>query len=188
MLTLKMVRGPSHHARLRALDLSAAEKVPGFVRAVTAADVPHNVYTILGLIGVEPEEEFVLTPVGERVRYRGEPIAAILAESEAAANEAVAAVKLDLVELPAVFDVEEAVSTGAPVVTHWGNNTFMYEGHPCRRVRFGDVEKGFAEAAHIVERVYNTKPIEHAPTETTAAIAVPEANGRFTVYTNTQAL
>jgi CO/xanthine dehydrogenase Mo-binding subunit len=188
MLTLKIVRSPAHHARLRGIDLSAAERVPGFVAALTAKDVPHNVYTILGLIGVEPEEEFVLTPVGERVRYLGEPIAAILAESEAAANEAVAAVRLELDELPAVFDVEEAVAPGAPVVTHWGNNTFIYEGHPCRRVRFGDVEAAFAQADHIVERVYNTKPIEHAPTETTAAIAVPEANGRFTVYTNTQAL
>ena len=62
--------------------------MPGFVRALTHEDVPHNVYTILGLIGVEPEEEFVL-PV-DRVRYKGEPIVAILAETEAAAYEAVA--------------------------------------------------------------------------------------------------
>jgi CO/xanthine dehydrogenase Mo-binding subunit len=186
LLHLKVVRSPVHHARLRGVDLSAAERVPGFVRALTHADVPHNVYTILGLIGVEPEEEFVLAE--DRVRYLGEPIVAILAETEAAAHEAVAAVRLDLEELPAVFDVEEALRPGAPIVTHWGTNTFMYEGHPCRRVRLGDVEAGFAQADHIVEAVYNTKPIEHAPTETTAAIAVPEANGRYTVYTNTQAL
>ena len=73
-------------------------------------------------------------------------------------------------------------------MTHWGNNTFMYEGHPCRRVRLGDLERGFAEADHIVEAVYNSSPIEHAPLETTGCIAVPEANGRTTVYTNTQAL
>ncbi|MEW6224153.1 MAG: molybdopterin cofactor-binding domain-containing protein [Chloroflexota bacterium] len=186
MLHLKVVRSPVHHARVRGVDLSEAERVPGFVRALTHADVPHNVYTILGLIGVEPEEEFVLAE--DRVRYKGEPIVAIVAETEAAALEAVARVRLDLEELPAVFDVEEALRPDAPVVTHWGNNTFMYEGHPCRRVRFGDVEAAFAAADHIVEGVYRTKPIEHAPTETTAAIAVPEANGRYTVYTNTQAL
>jgi CO/xanthine dehydrogenase Mo-binding subunit len=73
-------------------------------------------------------------------------------------------------------------------VTHWGNNTFMYEGQPSRRVRLGDVEAGFAAADHIVEGEYRTSPIEHAPVETTGCIAVPEANGRFTVYTNTQAL
>jgi CO/xanthine dehydrogenase Mo-binding subunit len=168
------------------VDMSQAEKVPGFVRVLTHADVPHNVYTILGLIGVEPEEEFVL-PV-DRVRYKGEPIVAVIAETEAAALEAVAKVRLDLEELPAVFDMEEALRPDAPIVTHWGNNTFMFEGHPCRRVRYGDVEKGFAQADHIVEAVYRTSPIEHAPTETTGCVAVPEANGRYTVYTDTQAL
>jgi len=185
MLHLKVVRSPLHHARIRGVDLSAAAQVPGFVRALTHADVPHNVYTILGLIGVEPEEEFVL-PV-DRVRYKGEPIVAILAETEAAAYEAVARVRLDLEELPAVFDMDEALAPGAPIVTHWGNNTFMYEGWPCRRIRYGDVEAAFARADHIVEGEYRTSPIEHAPLETTGCIAVPEA-GRFTVYTNTQAL
>ena len=156
MLHLKMVRSPLHHARITGIDLSEAERVPGFVRALTAADVPHNLYTILCLIGVEPEEEFVLAE--DRVRFKGEPIVAIVAETEAAALEAVARVRLDLEELPAVFDVEEALKPGAPIVTHWGNNTFMYEGHPCRRVRLGDVEAAFAQADHIVEGVYNTEP------------------------------
>jgi CO/xanthine dehydrogenase Mo-binding subunit len=186
MLHLKMLRSPLHHARIRGIDLSEAERVPGFVRALTHEDVPHNVYTILGLIGVEPEEEFVL-PV-DRVRYKGEPIVAILAETEAAAYEAVARVRLDLEELPAVFDMEEALAPDAPVVTHWGNNTFMYEGDTRRKVRFGDVEAGFAMADHIVEGEYRTSPIEQAPLETTGCIAVPEPNGRFTVHTNTQAL
>jgi CO/xanthine dehydrogenase Mo-binding subunit len=188
MLHLKIVRSPVHHARLRGVDLAEAQKVPGFVRALSAADVPHNVYTILGLIGVEPEEEFLLTPIGERVRYKGEPIIAIAAETEAAAMDAVAKVRLDLEELPAVFDPDEALAPGAPVVTHWGNNTFMYEGHNCRRVRYGDVERGFAQADHIIEGEYRTSPIEHAPIETTGCIAVPAPNGRYTVYTNTQAL
>jgi CO/xanthine dehydrogenase Mo-binding subunit len=186
MLHLKMVRSPLHHALIKGIDLSDAERVPGFVRALTAKDVPHNRYTILSLIGVEPEEEFVLAE--DRVRFKGEAIVAIVAETEAAAFEAVSKVHLDLEELPAVFDVEEALKPGAPIVTHWGNNTFMYEGHPCRRVRFGDVDKAFEQADYIVEGVYNTSPIEQAPMETTGCIAVPEANGRYIVYTNTQAL
>jgi CO/xanthine dehydrogenase Mo-binding subunit len=71
---------------------------------------------------------------------------------------------------------------------HWGTNYFVYEGHHCRRVRYGDVDKGFAEADYIVEERYQTSPIEHAPTETTGCIVKPEADGRYTVYTNTQAL
>jgi CO/xanthine dehydrogenase Mo-binding subunit len=186
MLHLKVVRSPVHHARIRGIDLSDAERVPGFVRAITHREVPHNLYTILTLIGVEPEEEYVLAV--DRVRYLGEPIIAILADSEPAAQEAAARVRLDLEELPAVFDVEEALKAGAPVVTHWGDNTFKYEGHDCRRVRFGDVEQGFAEADLIVDGRYDSKPIEHAPVETTACIARPEPDGRITVYTNTQAL
>jgi CO/xanthine dehydrogenase Mo-binding subunit len=74
MLHMKIVRNPLVHARIKGIDFSAAEQVPGFVRAFTAADVPKNVYTILCLIGVEPDEEQVLA--AERARYRGEPIAA----------------------------------------------------------------------------------------------------------------
>jgi CO/xanthine dehydrogenase Mo-binding subunit len=87
-----------------------------------------------------------------------------------------------------VFDVEEALQPGAPILKDWGTNYFVYEGHHCRRVRFGDVDKGFAEADFIVEGRYQTSPIEHAPTETTGCVAKPEADGRITVYTNTQAL
>jgi CO/xanthine dehydrogenase Mo-binding subunit len=186
MLHLKMVRSPLPHARIKGIDFSEAEKVPGFVRALTYKDVPKNIYTILCLIGVEPDDEPVLAE--DRVRYKGEQIAAIVAETEAAALEAVARVKLDLEELPAVLDVEEALKPGAAILTHWGKNYFVYEGHECRRVRFGDIEKGFAEADYVVEGRYQMSPIEHAPSETTGCIAKPEADGRITVYTNTQAL
>jgi CO/xanthine dehydrogenase Mo-binding subunit len=186
MLHLKMVRSPLPHAIIKGIDFSEAEKVPGFVRAFTYKDVPKNIYTILCLIGVGPDEEPVLAE--DRVRYQGEQIAAIVAESEAAAMEAVSKVRLDLEELPAVFDVEEALQPGAPILKDWGTNYFVYEGHHCRRVRSGDVQKGFAEADYIVEGRYQTSPIEHAPTETTGCVARPEADGRVTVYTNTQAL
>jgi len=185
-LHLKMVRSPVPHARIKGIDFSEAEKVPGFVRALTHTDVPGNIYTILKLIGVGPDEEPVLAE--DTVRFQGEQIAAILAESEQAALEAVGKVQLDLEELPAVFDVEEALEPGAPILKEWGTNYFVYEGHHCRRVRFGDVEQGFAEADYIIEGRYQTSPIEHAPTETTGCMVKPEADGRYTVYTNTQAL
>jgi len=186
MLHLKMVRSPVPHALIKSIDFSQAEKVPGFVRALTYRDVPKNIYTILCLIGVGPDEEPVLAQ--DKVLYKGEQIAAIVAETEEAAMEAVSKVKLNLEELPAVFDVEEALKPGAPILKDWGTNYFIYEGHHCRRVRFGDVEKGFAEADYIVEGRYQTSPIEHAPSETTGCVAKPEPDGRITVYTNTQAL
>ena len=186
MLHLKMVRSPHHHARILGMDLSGAQKTPGFVRAITHRDVPFNYYTILRLIGIEPNDEPVLAD--DRVVYWGEPMVAILAESPQAATIAASRVKVEFEPLDAVFDVEEALKPGAPVVTRQGFNYFRYEGHHCRRVRFGDIEKGFAEADLIIERRWDTSPIEHAPMETTGCIAKPEGDGRFTVFTNTQAL
>ena len=187
LLTLKMVRSPHHHARILNVDTSAAEAMPGVVRVLTHEDVPANIYTILRLIQVEPNDEPVLAV--DKVRFKGEAVVAVLAESEAIARAAVDAVKVDYEERPAVFDVEEALKPGAPLVNEYhGHNYFTYEGHHCRRIRHGNVEKGFAEADHIIEERYQSSPIEHAPVETTGCIVVPEANGRLTCYSNTQAL
>jgi len=150
MLHLKMVRSPHHHARILGIDFSEAEKTPGFVRVITHRDVPSNYYTILRLIGIEPNDEPVLAD--DRVVYWGEPIAAILAESPQAAAIAASRVKVEFEPLDAVFDVEEALKPGAPIVTRQGFNYFRYEGHHCRRVRFGDVDQGFASADLIIER------------------------------------
>src|SRR5437016_8424753 len=144
MLHLKMVRSPHHHARIRSIDFSEAEKTPGFVRIITQRDVPHNYYTILRLIGVEPNDEPVLAD--DRVVYWGEPIAAVLAETPRAAAIGASRVKVEFEPLDAVFDVEEALKPGAPIVTRQGFNYFRYEGHHCRRVRFGEVSQGFASA------------------------------------------
>ena len=104
-------------------------------------------------------------------------------------SEAAAKVKVDYEVLPAVFDMDEALKPGAPLVNEYhGQNYYLYDSGECRKVRFGDVEKGFAEADHILEQTYRSSPIEHAPTETTGCIVVPEGNDRFTCYTNTQAM
>lgn len=183
-LHLKMVRSPHHRARINAIDVEPALAVPGVVRVLTHADVPNNWYTILKLIGVEPDDEPVLAE--DFVRFKGEQICAVLAESPQAALEGARRVEIDFTELPAVFDVEEALKS-EPFTRH-GSNCFIYEGHDCRRIRFGDVEKGFAAADHIIEHRYESAPIEHAPTETTGCTAKPEGDGRITVYSNTQAL
>ncbi len=187
MLHLRMVRSPHHHARILSVDTSEAEKLPGVVRVLTHRDVPKNVYTILCLIQVEPDDEPCLAV--DKVRYKGEQIVAVLATSEAAARQAAAKVKVEYEELPAVFDVEEALKPGAPLVNEFhGQNWFVYEGHHCRRVRHGDVGKAFAEADFVIAERYQSSPIEHAPVETTGCIVVPEANGRYTCYSDTQAL
>lgn len=186
MLHLKMVRSPHHHAKIKSIDLSGAEGVPGFVKALTAKDVPNNIVTPMQLIGIEPKDERIIAE--DVVRYKGEGVVAVMAETPQAALEAVSKIKVEYEELPAVFDVEDALKDDAPIITVHGTNYFPYEDHHCRRIRFGDVEKGFAEADVIVEHRYDTGPVEHVPMEVTGTICEPTSDGRFNVYTNTQGL
>jgi CO/xanthine dehydrogenase Mo-binding subunit len=185
MLHLKMHRSERHHALLRDVDFSAALELPGVVRVLTHEDVPNNWYTILRLIGVEPNDEPVLPE--DRVLYKGEPIVAVVATSEEAALAGAAAVKVTYEDLPAVFDVEEALADSTPAIKPHGTNYFVYEGHHCRRIRFGDVDRAFAEADHVFEWRYQSAPIEHAPTETTGCIVIPQPDGRLKIHSDTQA-
>ena len=185
LVHLKMHRSERDHALLKAVDFSGALEVPGVLRVLTHEDVPANWYTILRLIGVEPNDEPVLPE--DRVLYRGEPIVAVVATSEQAALEGAAAVRVDYEDLPAVFDVEEALAKGAPAIKPHGTNYFVYEGHHCRRIRFGDVDAAFAQADHVFEWSYQSAPIEHAPTETTGCIVVPQPDDRLRIHSDTQA-
>jgi len=186
MLHIKIARSARHHAMLRSVDPAPAMRVPGVVRVLTYRDVPKNWYGVLRLIGVEPDDEPVLAE--DRVLYMGEPICAIVAETEAAAREGASRVRVDYEDLPAVLDVEEALKPEAPVINpRQGHNYFEYEGHPCRRIRFGDVEAGFSASDHIFEHRYQAGPIEQAPVETNGCIVKPEGDGRLTIYSNTQA-
>ena len=186
MLHLRMVRSTRHHALIKKLDVAPAMKVDGVVRVITYKDVPNNWYTILKLIGVGPDDEPVLAE--DRVLFRGEQICAVIAETPQAAAEGARRVIVKYEDLPAVFDVEEALDPKRTSFKKHGTNYFVYEGHNCRRIRFGDVEAGFKQADDIIECRYESAPIEHAPAETTGCIAKPEGNGRFTIYSNTQAL
>lgn len=186
MLHLKMVRSTKHHALIKNLDVAPALEVEGVIKVLTHEDVAHNWFTILRLIGVEPNDEPVLAE--DRVLFKGEQICAVLAETAAAALEGASKVIVEYEDLEPVFDVEEALKSETKAIKPHGKNYFVYEGHHCRRVRLGDIEKGFAESDFIVEECYQAAPIEHAPVETTGCIVKPEGNGRFTVYSNTQAL
>ncbi len=114
LLHLKVVRSPHHHARIRRIDISAAERAPGVKRILRGADVPVNKNTLLSLINFGKDDEPSLAV--DKVRYKGEPIVAIIAESEAQALAARALVRVEYDPLPTVFDVEEALKPGAPVV------------------------------------------------------------------------
>ncbi len=147
--------------------------------------MPKNVYGHLEGLGVPADEPLLAD--GE-VRYRGQPIAAVAADSEAAARAAVEAIEIRYEERPALFDIRQALDPDAPQIHQWGNVYPHYGPYNHRRVRKGDIDRAFDEADVIVEGVYRPQAIEQMPIETQVALAVPEANGRLTIYSCTQAM
>ncbi len=188
MLHMRAVRSPHHHAQIRSIDTSAAENMPGVRRVATAKDVPVNLNTLLSLINFGRDDEPLCAH--DKVRYMGETVAWVIADTERQARDACAAVRVDYSVLPHVLDVEEAIAPSAPVVNEvYPNNTFDYhEKYDHQKLRFGDVNAAFAKADHVIEAEYQMSPIEQAPIETCGAIAAPETNDRFVCHTNTQAL
>ncbi|MFN3226363.1 MAG: molybdopterin cofactor-binding domain-containing protein [Hyphomicrobiales bacterium] len=188
LLHMRYVRSPHHHARIRRIDTSQAEGMPGVVRIITGADVPVNLNTLLSLLDFGLDDEPVLSTT--KVAYIGEPVAAVVAHTEAEARAAVKEVQVDWEVLPHVHDVEEALKPGAPTVCDvYPGNAFVYHGkYDHQKLRFGDVESAFKTADLIVETRHQMSPIEQAPIETCGAISAPEQNGRYVCYTGTQAL
>ena len=188
LLHLKCLRSPHHHARIRAIDVAEAERSPGVVRVILAKDVPNNLNTLLSLMNFGLDDEPLIS--GRKVAYKGEPVAAVVAESERAAFDAIAKIRVSWEVLAHVLDVEEALKPGAPVVneTYPGNAFTYHDKYDHQKLRFGDVDAAFGRADAVIEGRYRMSPIEQAPTETCGAIAAPETNDRFVVYTSTQAL
>ena len=188
LLHLKVLRSPHHHARIRSIDVSAAERASGVKRILRGADVPMNKNTLLSLINFGKDDEPTLAV--SKVSYKGEPVVAIIADSEAQALAARKLVRVDYDPLPAVFDVEEALQPGAPVVndTYPGNYFEYHETYDHQKLRFGETEKAFGAADIVMEERYQMSPIEHAPTETNGSIAAPEQNDRFVVHSCAQGL
>jgi CO/xanthine dehydrogenase Mo-binding subunit len=186
MLWAKALRSPLHHAGITKLDTRAAEKLKGVHAIVTHDDVPLNVYGHLSALGIPADEPLLAE---DDVRWKGQVIAVIAAEDEETAQAAVDAIEIDLEERPALFDVRRAFDPDAPRIHQWGNWYPHFEGGLDRRqIRRGDIAAAFERADVIVQGVYRPAAIEHSPIETQTALAVPEANGRLTIHSSTQAL
>jgi 4-hydroxybenzoyl-CoA reductase subunit alpha len=171
-----ILRSPLAHARIRAIDTRAARAMPG-VRAVITGDDCDVAYGVIPIAC----NEFPLAR--DRVRYRGEPVAAVAAIDEATARAALAAIGLDLEPLPAVFDAANALAPDA-VQLHANK-----PGNVERDVDqvFGDVDAGFAAAALVREQRFRYAEVTHAMMEPNAALADWDAeSGRLTLHSVTQ--
>jgi CO/xanthine dehydrogenase Mo-binding subunit len=185
-LWVKALRSPHHHAAITSLDTSKAESLPGVHAIVTWQDVPLLEYGHLSALGIPADEPLLAK---DDVRYKGQPIAVVAAESEDAAQAAVEAIAVGYEERPALFDIRKAFDADAPRIHQWGNWYPHFEAEMDRRqIRKGSIDEAFDKADVIVQGVYRPAAIEHAPLETQVCLVVPEASGRLTIYSCTQAL
>ena len=187
MLHIKVLHSPHAHARIVSIDKTAALAVPGVHRVYTWEDVPRKRYSTAIHTDhlVDPDDTYILDNV---VRFAGQRVVAVLADSVSAADEGCRKVVVEYDVLPAVFDPEEAMADGAPQLhsyddpfAHDKEHNILLELHG----EIGDVEAGFAQADVIHEGTYFSPRVQHAHLETHGSIAWMQ-DGRLNVRTASQ--
>ncbi|MDN8616242.1 xanthine dehydrogenase family protein molybdopterin-binding subunit [Variovorax ginsengisoli] len=175
MLHGAVLRSPYPHARIVAIDTSAALALPGVKAVLTGADAPRVMW------GVHHKERRILAE--GVVRFAGEEVAAVAAASEEIARDALDHIQVEYEELPAILTPEEALDEEAPGV-HPGRNNVSHE------IRFerGDADAGFASADLVHEATYTTHAQYPGYLEPMATVAALEPNGRLVVWTSTQSV
>ncbi len=167
------------HARIRAIDTAAAEAAPGVLGVFTAADLPFNGF------GLNVVDQPVLcgpgapsaVPDADRVRWPGDRVALVVAETEAQAAAALPLIRIQWEDLPVVTGIEAARQPDAPLLHPSVGSNVLLEYH----VRRGDLAAGFAQAAVIVEQTYHTGAQEHAYLQPEAGVGYIDALGRIVV-------
>jgi CO/xanthine dehydrogenase Mo-binding subunit len=201
LLHVRTLRSPHAHARIADIDTSAVERMAGVHAVLTHRNVPHF------MVGEKDGERQDKALLEEVVRYVGDEVAVVAAESEEIADDAMARIRVSYEVLPAVFDAREALKPGAPKVRPDGNiarvpgtnmgNPIM--GRPVDRLvdtewgplkptylfERGDLEAGLAEAEAVVERDFHVSPVHGASLEPRGCVAHWEGN-KLTVWDSTQ--
>ena len=175
MLFAKVRRAMIPHGLLKKLDISKAKALPGVRAILTAEDIPgeHN-------HGLVIYDWPVIVGVGERIRYVGDAIAIIAAETQEIAEQASALIEAEFDLQPVITNPVQARQEGVPQIHEKGNLLKHI------KVRKGDMEKGFAESEVILEHTFHTPIYEHAFIEPECSIAVPLPNGRMEIYVGSQ--
>ena len=183
MLHAKVFRSTQASALIKRLDASKARALPGVVCVLTAADVSHAKLTsdMPGQTGQKQRTGSDVPVLAyERVRFYGEPIALIAAETLEIAERAMRLMDVDYEPLPGVYDPLEAMKPGAPVVTPPDNIVGRW------KIRKGNVDAGFAEADLVIENSFRVPHQEHAYLEPEAGVAWIDERGVITIRVSTQ--
>ncbi len=179
MLYARTLRSDLPHARIKKLDVSPALKVPGVVAVITCED-----FTEHGAFGFPVSDLYMLAY--DHVRYVGEGIASVAAETPEAAIEGVKAIIFELEPLPAIFDMDHSLDSDAPQIgpTRADGKHPNFLGH--YPVYKGNPEEKLKECDVIVDQKYETVNQEHAYLETEGGLAIPTAEGGVAVYLSCQ--
>ncbi len=182
MLYAKGVLSIHDHAKILSIDTSEAMEIPGVRGIATAKDTAFN------RVGIPPCLDHPVF-AEQKVRYKGELIALVAADTYEIACRAAKLVKVEYEVLPAVFDPREAIKPGAPIL-HEGEPEF-YRGNihivpatggDCQKLRKGNMEEGFAQCDYVIEKDFATCPRRAAPIENFVTLAVPEGSENITIY------
>jgi 4-hydroxybenzoyl-CoA reductase alpha subunit len=175
-LHCKILRSPHPHARILSIDTSAARRIPGVLAVITGVDLPIK----FGILPVTQDERAL---EHEKVRYVGDPIAAVAATEEEIAAAACDAIAVEYEVLEPVMSIDAALQTPKDerIQDYGGPNNV----HKLVALEFGDVEGGFARAAHIREDVFFFQGNTHLPMEQHSAVAT-YIDGRVTLWSSTQ--
>ncbi|MER8186662.1 molybdopterin cofactor-binding domain-containing protein [Kitasatospora sp. NPDC094015] len=193
LLHMKLLRSPHPHARIVSIDTSRALRVPGVHLVLTHHDAPERLFSSARHEHPteDPDDTRVLDDV---VRFAGQRVAAVVADSEGAAEEACRRIAVEYEVLPFVIDPELAMAPGAPVIHPKGPESRIArpQNNVCGEVHgeIGSVADGFAEAALVYEETFRTQRVQHASLETHGALAYfEEGEGgaeRIVVRSSTQ--
>jgi len=153
-LFLFLLRAYQSPSRISRLEVEDAQKIPGVIRIFTAADVPG-----VNRIGIIPSTKDQPVLAEKIIRYRGEPVALVAAESEEAGLEALRVIRLELEPQPGSFDPRKALDPGTPFIHEKGNLLFQ------QQVVKGEAEEALDKSTYRLRNTYSTSPLEHGPLE-----------------------
>jgi CO/xanthine dehydrogenase Mo-binding subunit/aerobic-type carbon monoxide dehydrogenase small subunit (CoxS/CutS family) len=190
LLHIKMLRSQHSHARIVAIDKTPALQVPGVRAVLTSEDAPARLFSTARheKTWMDPDDTRVLDDV---VRFIGQKVAAVVAETEAAAEEGCRRLRVDYEILRAVIDPAEAIEPGAPVIHH-DKTPEQRVANAARNIvaeahgEFGDVAAALAGAAVSYEGTFTTQRVQHAALETHGGLAWVDASGVLNVRSSTQ--